>query len=62
MERLSCLAHDSNYRDEVVCGMLWKPIDGEPCALNAQTKDGFEFLFARAVKGISDFSHKYTAF
>lgn len=60
MKRLFCLAHDNYHTGAALFNMLWKAVDDEPWALHAQTKEGIEFFFARAVEGISDSIHKYT--
>lgn len=57
-ERLSCLAHENDYSDEVLSDILWNEIKGEPRALHAQTKGGIKFVFARAVEGIYDYIYK----
>lgn len=61
MERLSCLAYDKDQTDVTLCDILWKAVKGEPWVLHNQTKEGIEFVFARAVEGLSDSIHKYTA-
>lgn len=62
IELLSCLAHDSDQKDETICDVLWKAVEGEPWAVHAQTKDVIEFLFALVVECISVSIHKYSEF
>lgn len=56
---LSCLAHNNDQADEVLCDILWKAIEEESRTLHAQTKNGIEFVFERTVEGISNAIHKY---
>lgn len=43
-------------------GVLWKAVDSERWSLHAQTKDEIEFIFSKAVEGLLDFTHNYSAF
>lgn len=58
IERRSCLANDVDQTDDGLCNILWKAIEGEPWALHAKTKDSIEFVFSKAVVGLSDSIHK----
>lgn len=51
---LSCLAHDNDQSDEILCEVLWKDIEGELWAFHAKTKDGIEIVFALAAEEIFD--------
>lgn len=60
MKRLSCLAHDKDQTDEVWCDILRKASECEPWVFQAKTRNGFGFVFARAVEAVSHSMHKYT--
>lgn len=62
MELISCLAHENDQKDETICHILGKAVEREPCDLHAQTKQGIECMFARAVEWIYDSINKYTAY
>lgn len=57
IERLLCLANGADQTDDGTYDVLWRAVEGEPWDLHAQTKDGIDFVFSKAVEVLSDYIH-----
>lgn len=60
IDRLACLVHPEDRTPHALSSILWQAVLGQPWALVAQTKDGMNMNYAKAVDSLSDALQGYS--